>query len=165
MGHMFAMAKRWNVPGAGSNPVQSQAGPSSKGSRELLLAPDDLSRLQEAAEASHNPQLKFIISLLLLTNLRMEELEYATWDDIDLDARIWRTASAKADKYHSVPLSMAAINVIQQLPRWDDCPHVIVNPRTRKPYRSFFKSWDAVRKKAGLPNISIHDLRHSNSAN
>jgi diguanylate cyclase (GGDEF)-like protein len=161
MGYMFAMAKRWDVPGAGSNPLQTLFPSSLDGGREQVLTPDDLARLNRAAQTSHNPQLKFIVALLLSTSLRIRELQNAKWDDIDLEARVWRIPSARADKMHSVPLSAAAIEVIRQLPRWDDCPHVIANPRTKKPFHSFFRSWDAARKKAGLPNISIHDLRHS----
>ena len=34
--------------------------------------------------------------------------------------------------------------------------HIFANPRTGLPYVSFYYSWDAARKRAGLP-----DLRHS----
>ena len=38
---------------------------------------------------------------------------------------------------------------------------MIVNPRTRQPFKSVFASWDAARTKAGLASLSIHDLRNS----
>lgn len=38
---------------------------------------------------------------------------------------------------------------------------VFANPKTRKPYVSFFYSWDTARKQAGLADVRIHDLRHS----
>ena len=29
------------------------------------------------------------------------------------------------------------------------------------PYSSFYYSWDTARKRAGLPDLRVHDLRHS----
>jgi site-specific recombinase XerD len=39
--------------------------------------------------------------------------------------------------------------------------HIFANPKTGLPYVSFFYSWDAARKRAGLPDLRVHDLRHS----
>lgn len=36
-----------------------------------------------------------------------------------------------------------------------------VNPKTRKPFVSIFYSWDTARRRAGLADVRIHDLRHS----
>ena len=36
-----------------------------------------------------------------------------------------------------------------------------VNPKTGKPFVSIFNAWNTVRKKAGIENLRIHDLRHS----
>ncbi len=161
LGYMFIMAKRWGVPGADINPSPKLLLNKVGSGREHLLTLGEVARLRQAAQASHNPQLKFIVDLLLLTSLRIRELLEAHWDDIDLEKRLWRIPQPEAGGLHHVSLSPAAVDVIRQLPRWDGCPHVIANPRTRKPYRSFFKSWDAARRKAGLPNVSIHDLRRS----
>lgn len=30
-----------------------------------------------------------------------------------------------------------------------------------KPYQSFFKSWQTARKRVGLGDVRVHDLRHS----
>jgi site-specific recombinase XerD len=38
---------------------------------------------------------------------------------------------------------------------------IFANPKTGLPYVSFFYSWDAARKRAGLPDLRVHDLRHS----
>jgi integrase len=101
-----------------------------------------------------------IVSLLLLTRLRVREILVARWDDVDLDNRQWRVAGENG-AVDSVPLNTAAIHLIRQLPRWEDCSHVIANPRTRRPYRSIFRSWDAARRRAGLPGVSMHELRRA----
>lgn len=60
-----------------------------------------------------------------------------------------------------MPLSGAAIDVIEGLPRFKDCPWLLPNPDTKKPYVSIKRSWDTARTKAGLHTLRIHDLRHS----
>jgi diguanylate cyclase (GGDEF)-like protein len=161
LSYMFVMAKRWGVPGAEINPIQSLSPPSQGSGGEALLTAEDVARLRKAAQASHNPQLKFIVSLSLATPLRISELLDAHWDDIDFEQRVWKIGTAESDTARSVPLTAAAIEVLGQVPRWEGCAHVIANPRTRKPYRSFFRSWDAARKKAGLPDVSLRDLRYA----
>ncbi len=160
MGYMFVMAKRWSVPGADVSPIQLRSLTGAGNEREPVLTAHDIVRLRKAAQASHNPHLGFIVSLLLLTRLRVRELLTAQWEDIDLENRIWRVASANSETTLDIPLTAAAMEIICQLPRWNDCPHVIANPRTRRPYRSIFRSWDAARKRAGIADVSIHDLRY-----
>ncbi len=71
----------------------------------------------------------------------------------------------KTSKTRHVPLSKAAMEVIEQLPRWDDCPYILPNPATMQPYTSIFFAWDKVRKAAGMPDLRVHDLRHSFASN
>ncbi|WP_428629929.1 site-specific integrase [Sphingopyxis sp.] len=60
-----------------------------------------------------------------------------------------------------VPLSQAAIDIIEALPRWDGCPWLLPNPAKRKPYADLKRPWDTARDAAGLADLHIHDLRHS----
>lgn len=59
-----------------------------------------------------------------------------------------------------MPLSDGVLRLLATTPH-DDCPWAFANPKTRKPYKSFFYSWDTARKQAGLADVRIHDLRHS----
>lgn len=102
----------------------------------------------------------------ILTGCRKRELLDATWDEFQLDRQIWRipTHRAKTNKVRHVQLSDAAIEVLNTLPRWEDCSYVIPNPDTLKPYISVFTTWDKARKAAGLPDVRMHDLRHSHAS-
>jgi site-specific recombinase XerD len=64
-----------------------------------------------------------------------------------------------------VPLSAGAYNTmsIVKARSPDNCIdlYVFTNPRTGKPFSSIFYSWDAARIRAGMPDLRIHDLRHS----
>src|SRR5262249_25622049 len=74
MSYMFVMAKRWDVPGADINPLHRRYLTIAGNEREPILTAQDIVRLRKAAQASLNPQLAPIISLLLLTKLRAREL-------------------------------------------------------------------------------------------
>lgn len=149
----------------GANPLQNAGLLNPGGSPQIQLSRDELARLKSAVEASQNPQLKNIIALVIMTGARLHDVLAAQWDHFDLDAGTWNVKSSKADKNGPVRLSADAIALLRQLPRWDGCEHVIANPVTKKPYNSFFGSWDAARKRAGLRNISIHDLRGISARN
>ncbi len=150
--------------GDGATPFQSLSLLNLGNHAPRYFAPEEIDRLKKAVETSHNPSLKHIIALVVLTGERLQDLLTSRWEDIDLETGQLTIPSSESGKARKVHLSAAAINVINQLPRWDECPYAIANPRTKKPYHSFFGSWDAARKKAGLANISIHDLRNSGTA-
>ena len=61
------------------------------------------------------------LEFAILTAARSGEVRGATWDEIDLDAGIWTIPAArmKAKKEHRVPLSDAALELLNNLPRID----------------------------------------------
>lgn len=163
--HMLRMANVWKLPGSEVNPLEGvkQKDPNNKVERFLSAA--ETQRLQVAVENSPNPLLGKIVALLLLTGCRKRELLDARWEDFRLDQRLWRIPTSKMGKPRHVPLSDDAVAVLKSLPRYDDCPFVLPNPKTMKPFRNFFNSWNSARKEAGLPELRIHDLRHSMASN
>jgi site-specific recombinase XerD len=62
-------------------------------------------------------------------------------------------------------LSKATLEILTQLPRFENCPYVVPNPETLKPYVQIHRSGDNARKAAGLPEVRMHDLRHSMASN
>ena len=58
-------------------------------------------------------------------------------------------------------MSDSAVELLKKIERQDDAVSVFNNPKTKKPFVSIFYSWDTARKKAGMPDLRIHDLRHS----
>ena len=160
LGQMFVMAMQWGTPGSGAAEGVSLV---NRSARERSLTAEELERLNTATEASLNPQLKSIVTLLMLTGTRQRDLLEAEWAHLDLDRGIWQIPSAQSVNERTVALPSAAIAIFRELPRAAACPQVIVNPKTGKPYRSFFNSWDTARRKAGLSDLEIDDLRHSAS--
>ena len=89
------------------------------------------------------------------------ELLMAKWQHVDVERKAWHIPDSKTGKARYVPLSQAAIAIVDRLPKWDKCPWLIANPKTRKPYTDIKHAWDTARAEAGLPGLRLHDLRHS----
>jgi integrase len=161
LSHMLRMAKVWAVPGSEKNPLEGvkQKDPCNK--IERFLSADETQRLRRAVEESPNPILAPIVALALMTGCRKRELLDAKWDEFRLDQRLWRIPTSKTGKPRHVPLSDDAVAVLRALPRYEDCPYVVPNPKTKQPFRSIYNSWNSARIAARLPDVRVHDLRHS----
>lgn len=157
---VFHLAIRWET-GLTANPLKNVRRYKENNKRERYLTEDEAKQLFEALESTKSPQLKAIVTMLLLTGARLSEVLNAQWKDFDAEARIWTIEFNKSGKTRYVPLSASAIQLIENLPRIEDCPYPFANPKTKQPYTSIHSPWDAVRKRAGLNDLRIHDLRHS----
>jgi integrase len=157
----FELARQWNIPGSDRNPVRGLPRPKFNNARSRYLSADEVQKILEAAEKSRNRQLRAIIQLLLFTGARKSELLRAEWKHVNIGRREWLIPMSKTGKPRHVPLSQAAIDVIENLPRFEKCPYLVPNPKTKKPYECIKGPWDRVRAKAGVSDVCIHDLRHS----
>lgn len=162
---IYNLGRRWKIPGAEPSPCNDVHYFQANNERELFLTAEQTQRLMEQLQKSQNSQLKYIVPIALMTGARKRELLDATWDQFDLERRIWRIPMSKSGKARHVPLSMAVLAILKEVPRWDDCPYVVPNPETKQPYVAIFRSWDRARKDAGLPLLRMHDLRHSMASN
>jgi integrase len=161
MRYIFNCALKWEVKGLTRNPTAGIDLYQENNKRYRYLKEEEALRLFEAMEASPNPLLPYIVTMLLLTGARRREVLNARWADIDLELRQWRIEFNKSGMTRHVPLSDGALRLLSRLPREEGSDYVFTNPRTGKPFGHFFRSWDSARRRAGLPDLRIHDLRHS----
>jgi len=101
------------------------------------------------------------LEFIALTAARLGEANGATWDEIDLDARLWTVPARrmKGKKEHRVPLSDAAIAVLKSM-------HVIrrsdyVFPGARKGRPIGENTMGRIGKQAAGGDITTHGLRSS----
>lgn len=161
LGRSFVLGASWDIPGTERNPTRGIPRKPLNNNRERFLTPEDTVRLKAAVAASQNPQLQHIVGLLLLTGARLRELLDAKWDNVDVERRSWFIPDSKTGKPRYVPLSTAAVAIIETLPRFKGCPWLVPNPETRKPFVSIKHGWQNAIKEANLPGLRLHDLRHS----
>jgi site-specific recombinase XerD len=51
--------------------------------------------------------------------------------------------------------------LLRKILREDASPYIFPSPVTGRPSASLFFPWDRIRKRAGLSDVRLHDLRHS----
>jgi integrase len=161
MRFIFNLALKWELPGVTKNPTNGVRLFEENNKRELYLSKEETQRLYASLLEIDNEMLRYIVPMLILTGARKRELLDARWEDFDLPRRLWRIPISKTGKARHVPLSDGMVRLLHIVPRFSGCPFVVPNPKTLRPYVSIFYSWDTARKAAGLPQVRIHDLRHS----
>jgi integrase len=139
-----------------ANPVQGTAKADEGGSRERVLAPDELRRLWHALgdDAFSN-----IVRLLLLTGQRRNEIGHLQWGEIDLaKAQINLPASrVKNGRDHTFPLSAQALAILSGLPRRNSTEYLFG--------KRGFNDWDYAKQqldqRLGIAPWRLHDLRRT----
>ena len=160
-GRSFVLGVGWNVPGTDRNPTRGLPRKPLNNARERFLSAAEAARLRTAVAESKNTQLQHIVGLLLLTGARVRELLDARWEYVDVERRTWLIPTSKTGKPRHVPLSNAALAIVEALPRYKGCPWLVPNPDTLKPFVSIKHGWQQAIRLAKLPGLRIHDLRHS----
>jgi integrase len=163
--YMFNLALKWKIAGVTINVARDVKFFQANNERTRHLSVDENEHLLAELGNSRNTQLKYIVPLLLLLGCRKRELLDSQWEDFNLQKRMFRVRMSKSGKARHVPLSLTAIEILNQLPRWEGCPYVVPNPATKLPYVQIQRAWDTARKAAGLPDVRMHDLRHSMASN
>ncbi len=162
LGRSFELGARWGVAGSDRNPTKGAPRKPLNNARERYVTADEAARLIAAAEGSRNTQLAAIVRLLLLTGMRVSELLSARWESVDLERRSLHVPTSKTGRARYVPLATAAVDVITSLPRRGGSVHLFPNPRFPTKHLTTIKhAWQSAREAAGLPDLRIHDLRHS----
>lgn len=97
------------------------------------------------------------LEFVVLTAVRSGEARGAVWSEIDLDARVWTIPASrmKADKEHRVPLSDAAVKLLESLPRHEKSQLVFPAPRGGKLSDA---AMSALLKRMEV-NVTVHGFR------
>lgn len=150
--HCFEVAKKeWGLP-IPVNPVQQIAIPQAQKSRERRLEDDESNILASAALASAW-YLRPLITLAIETGMRRGELLSIRWKDVDMTAPTIRILKTKNGHPRTIPLTPKAVEILASLERKDER----VFPVTPNAVRL---AWERLRKRAGLKDLRLHDLRH-----
>ena len=150
------------------------------------LSPEEARRLLDSARGDH---LEAVFTVALSLGLRMGEILGLRWQDVDLDGAtlavnqaIYRiagkglvTAEPKTDRSRRAlflpdgvirALKAHRLRQLQKRlaagPRWQDSGLIFTSGvGTPLEPRNLFRSFKALLRKAGLPDVRFHDLRHS----
>ncbi len=158
---LFARAEEWGHRDEGSNPCRNiKRYPES--SRESFLTREDRERLAEvlAQHEAESPVAVAFFRLALLTGCRKNELLRLSWSDVNLAGQSLHLPDSKTGK-RTVLLSTEALKVLENIPRIKGNPFVFPGAKAGAHLVNVNKRWLRIREEAGLPDVRIHDLRHT----
>ena len=134
-------------------------------SRERFLSPKELGDLGDALTAAAtdgaNPGHIAILRLLALTGARKNEIARLRWSEFKAD-RDWLQLGDSKTGQKVIRLGAAALELLNTLTPTEGSPFVFPDPRDPSiPLRNLDWAWVGIRKRAGLEDVRVHDLRHS----
>lgn len=164
----FSKAIEWELTSLSESPAKGVAELVDPAVKERFLSQGEASELIRIVKSSRNPMLFLIVGFLLMTGARRSEALLARWEHIDIARETWLIPFSKSGKPRHIPLSAGAISFLAEAkkissyyPLARTSPYVFPNRKTGEPFSNIFNSWDTARKKAGLKDVRMHDLRHS----
>ncbi len=158
--YIYNLARKWKVPGGQENPAAGlSAGPDVQ--RNRFLSEEEAEALVRAIHVDENQTAARSIMLLLLTGGRRNEITHAKWDYVDWTNKTLLVPKSKSGRARVIALNQSAIALLTATPRFDGNPYIFPSPVTGRPSASLFFPWDRIRKRAGLEDVRLHDLRHS----
>jgi integrase len=158
--HIFNLARKWRVPGVTENPTTGiNLAPDVN--RERFLSLEEAQRLIVSIEQDENKVAANAIMLLLLTGARRNEITYAKWEHLDLEKRTLLVPLSKSGKPRTIALNGPAVELLRAIQTNSRNSYVFPSPTTGRPSPSLYFPWQRIRVRAGLPDLRLHDLRHS----
>jgi integrase len=145
--------------------------------RDRVLSDEELRFAWQAFEGAGWP-FGHVAQLLLLTGARRDEVGQMTWAEVDLAARTWTIAKerSKNGQAHEIPLSDAAMRIIEALPRVGDGNGLIFTTNGKTPASGYSKAklnfdkaiLEGMREASSYPDRvtapehwTFHDLRRT----
>ena len=156
LSHVFTVAgSAWGMESLG-NPVKRIRGqrPKLPGGRTRRLVDDEHQRLVEAASKDQGGMIGPLITWAIETAMRRGEIAAMRWDHLDRKARVLLIPETKTGTPRRVPLSTAALAVLDGLPKRLDGRVWGMRPD------SISQAFERVCKVAGIEGLTFHDLRH-----
>ena len=160
---MFNLAIRWkwltDNPVSGVDKYQEQK-------RQRWLDDEELQRLWKVLATYHNQSVANAIRLLILTGSRCNEVLSAKWEQIDLKSGVWTKPAhtTKQKRFEHLPLSPQTNNLLLTMKKQAQSEFLFPGKVNGQPLQTIKKAWQTIRKNAGIPDVRIHDLRHTHAS-
>ncbi len=128
-------------------------------SRTRFVMPNEAPLLM-ATLAREDEMTQCFFLLPLYTASRRDEGLGMRWSDLDVPSCIWNSVHTKTGRPRPVPIPAHFMLKLSALPR--RCEYVFSTKRLTRWSRALARlKWCAIREQAGIPDVTIHDLRRS----
>jgi integrase len=141
------------------SPCEGIRVPTVERARDRVLTDSELAEVIRAARQLGGPY-GAIVEILALTGQRRDEVARMSWDEVDLDRRIWALPATrtKNDRPHIVQLPGAAVAVIGAQPR---AGGLVFSRSGATPVGDFSSQKRKLDEVCGVSHWRLHDLRRT----
>ena len=122
------------------------------------LTKDEEQKLLEKA----NPIMKIIITVALHTGMRKGEVINLKWSDVFLDEVYLIALNPKNNKPRKLIITPQMREGLLSLMKISE--YVFTSPRTKTKYKDFKSTFSNAVKRANIPHITFHELRHTTAS-
>jgi integrase len=128
--------------------------------KERYLSPTEYRRLGAvlASVEAEVPDAVAVIRLLLLTGARVSEILTLRWEQVQ-PPRLHLPDSKTGPKF--IYLGSQAATILAGVRRHGECQWVFKAGRGEGPLSQISPQWRRIRRAAAIPDVRLHDLRHS----
>ncbi len=153
---MFEKARDWRLYN-GENPA-SRVKTYPRNQRDRFVQPEEMPLLMKVlSRESEDIQCYFL--LCLLVGCRKSEALNLKWTDLDLHKGAWNKSRTKTRINHLVPIPRVLLDRIKALPHYNE--YVFATRKGHWSSSLTHNRWCEIRRAAGIPDVTIHDLRRS----
>lgn len=145
-----------------ANPCAKVKKPAKHGKRSRTLSEDELKKVWHASLGEGFP-FGPLVQLLLLTGQRRGEIAQMQWQQLDFNARCWTIPEsiAKNGREHVLPLSDAAVEILQSMPRLNKTYVFPARGNDKATVSGFSKPKVRLEMVVGASDWTLHDLRRT----
>jgi integrase len=131
--------------------------------RRRFLQAEELVRFHEALKKEPHRDTRDILTLLLATGARKQNVYEMQWADVSFELSTWTIPMSKSGESYVVELTPAAIAVLEGRSRGRDEKSKWIFPANSSSghVADIKKRWALLRKRAGIGDVRLHDLRRT----
>jgi len=158
---IYSQARKWGiVPDNHINPTQDVE-KFKEHKRDRWVTQQEMPKLALSINSESNVFARYAIWLYLLTGARKSEILTARWEYVDWSRKELKLQDTKSGRTHYLPLSSASISLLQNIPRVDNNPYIIVGHKAGSHLVNIDKAWRRIRSAADIEDVRLHDLRRT----
>lgn len=135
-------------------------------SRKRFVQPEEMPKLMAVLQRE-SEYLQCYFLLCLMVGCRRTEAITLKWVDLDFTNSRWHKPHTKTDRAQTLPIPMVLLKRIEALPRYNDYVFPFEGNRPHIAHQGHlstskvFYAWNRIRNAAGLPDVTVHDLRRT----
>ncbi len=130
--------------------------------RTRYIQESEMSALLEAIDGEESPYLRALFRLYLMTGCRRNELLTLRWEHVDLNRGEICIVNPKNSETRFLPVSEIIVGILRNLPHEEGNQFVFPSPtRPGCHYVELKGAWKRIKKRSGLTDCRLHDLRRT----